>query len=196
MGMGYKRTLTTSDVPVWQRIDQNAQGGFLLDTTDLVTDSVVKAGTPMAYNEATRTAKPLLTATFYETSTGTPTTYKVNKGHNLVVGKYFARTAGDKAYAITAIDTSNAAYDVVTVGTSIGGATIGETAFASSTTGASNSSYGGVNGCLHSDVVVKAGESCSVVIRGTLYARRVPYSSALDAALKANGAFIIYSQSY
>ena len=196
MGMGLTRTFGTTEIPVWQGTNKDiqlAQGGFLLDTTGFDAGYVLPAGTPMAFNSATRVAKALKVATLTANATNTATTYQVAKGHNFKVGDYFAAAPGGAAYAITAIDTTNAAYDVITVGTTLGVAlTSGALLFGSSATGASAASYGGVNGLLYDDVTVGTGVSCSVVIRGTVYARRVPYSTGLEAALPR----IIYSQSY
>lgn len=194
-GIGYKRTLGTEGIPVFQGTGKDiqlAQGGFLLDTTGLVAGFVLKAGTPMIYNEFTRKAKPIATGQVVEAAAADATSYKISKGSPLKVGDNFAAKVGDKAYPITAIDKSNSAHDVVTVGTTIGAVTAGSMVFASSTTGATNSAFGDVNGLLYRDQIVAENESCSVVIRGTVYARRVPYSADLEAALPR----IIYSQSY
>lgn len=195
MGLGLKRTLSTGDIPVWQGTGKDiqlAQGGFRLDTTGLTAGAVIKAGNPMTFDAATRVAKPLAVGKITEDAGSSATSYKIAKGSRLKVGDYFASKTGNKAYAITAIDTTNAGYDLVTVGTTIGAVTNGDFVFASSTTGATTSSFGGVNGLLYADHVVDSGESVSVVLRGTPYARRVPYSADLEAALPR----IIYSQSY
>jgi hypothetical protein len=200
MPIGFTRVVGTGDIPVWQRVDQLVQGGFVLDRTDYADGDVIKAGTPVVFNEATRMAKPLLTAVLNANATNSATTYQVKKGHKLATGKYFAASSGGAAYAITAIDTSNADYDVITVGTTLGVAlTAGQLLFASTATGASAATYGGVNGLLYADKridVAGISQSISVVLRGTIYARRVPYSANLETALKAAGAFIIYSQSF
>jgi hypothetical protein len=202
-GMGISRKLNTGTIPVWQRVEELAQGGFLLDITGYASFDAsgnqlyIPAGTPMVFDEAARTAKALKVGVFAANATNTATDYQVSKGHQYKVGDYFSALPGAKAYAITAIDTSNANYDTISVGTTLGTAvTTGQFNFASSTTGASNSSYGGVNGVLYDDAKIEAGKPVSIVIRGTAYARRVPYSTGLDAALKTAGAFIIYSQSY
>ncbi len=194
-GIGYKRTDSTGDIPVFQgsgKDIQLAQGGFLLTITGLPKGAVLKAGTPMIYEEATRTAKALVTGTVVETAGGSATAYKIAKGSLFKVGDNFAAVPGGAAYAITNIDTSNADYDEVTVGTTIGAVAEGAFVFASSTTGASNSSFGGVNGLLYRDQKVEENVSVSVVIRATVYARRVPYSVGLSTAL---GPLFIYSQS-
>jgi hypothetical protein len=55
-------------------------------------------------------------------ATATATTYDVAKGHNFKVGDFIMLKEGGKAYAISAIDTSDAAKDVITVGTTLGAA--------------------------------------------------------------------------
>ncbi|PPK98981.1 hypothetical protein [Parapedobacter indicus] len=195
-GIGYKRTDSTGDIPVFQgsgKDIQLAQGGFLLDITGLTKGAILKAGTPMIFNESTRTAKALITGKVVEDAGASATAYKIAKGSLLKVGDNFAATVGGPAYAITSIDASNADYDTVTVGTTIGEVTADTMVFASSATGASNSSFGGVNGLLYRDQKVEENESTSIVIRATVYARRVPYSAALATAL---GPLIIYSQSF
>lgn len=191
------RETGSNGIPVWQGIGKDiqlAQGGFHLAATGLPAGTVIPAGTPVAFNEDTRQASIVGTAVAQANAGGTATDYPVLKGHTLKVGDNFASgAAGGKAYPITAINTSNADYDVITVGTTIGAATAGDLFFASTATGATASAYAAVNGLLYADTVADTGESISVVIKGTPYARRVPYSAALAAlpGLK----HIIYSQS-
>lgn len=198
MSLKLKRTDFTGEIPVWQGLGKDIQllqGGVLLTTTGIPTDTVIPAGTPVVVNEATRTATFLGTGVLYANAGGTDTDYQVKKGHTLKVGDYFATgAAGGKAYAITAIDTSNSAYDVVTVGTTIGAATAGDLMYASTATGATASAYPVITGLVYADTVVGesgVAEEISVVIRGTVYARRVPYNTTIAAALTR----IIYSQS-
>ena len=199
MGMGITREVGSDSIPVWQGTDKDiqlAQGGFLLSATGLADKSLIPAGTPVVFNEATRTAAILGTAVAQANAGATDVTYRVLKGSTLKVGDNFASGAtGGKAYPITAIDTSNVDYDTVTVGTTIGAVTAGDLLYASTATGATASALPAVNGLLYADTLSGAGEDVSVVIRGTPYARRVPYSAAIAAALKTNGAYIIYSQS-
>lgn len=199
MSLALTRTYGASQIPVWQGIGKDIQllqGGVALATTGLPADTVIPAGTPVVYDEVNRTATILGTAVAQATAGGTATDYLVLKGHTLKVGDYLASgAAGGKAYAITAINTSNSAYDTVTVGTTIGAVTAGDLLYASTATGATSSAYPSVNGLLYADTLVNATgvvEEISVVIRGTVYARRVPYNATLATAL-ANK--IIYSQS-
>lgn len=206
MSVGLKRTLTVGSAPVFQgtgKDRQIAQGGFSLDTTGLILDapgaeSVIPAGSPIAFDESTRVAKLLKTAKVYENATNTATAIKVYKGHQLKAGDYVGAVVGGKAYDIT-IDTSNADYDVVTVSTTLGVALTADTSylFQSSATGATAAALKvSPTGLLWSDAKVAVGESVSVVIRGTVYARRVPYFADLVTALKTNNAQIIWSQSF
>ena len=197
--MGITREVGSNSIPVWQGTDKDiqlAQGGFLLSATGLADKALIPAGTPVVFDEANRTASILGTEVAQANAAGTDVAYKVLKGHTLKVGDYLASGAtGGKAYAITAIDTSNADYDTVTVGTTIGAVTAGDLLYASTATGATASALPAINGLLYADTLSGAGEDVSVVIRGTPYARRVPYSAAIAAALKTNGTYIIYSQS-
>ena len=195
MGLGFKRTLGVGSIPVFQGTGKDislAQGGFGLDITGLIAASILPAGTPMIFDEATRLAKPLVTAKVYEAAGAADVVYKVAKGSQVKVGDYLASVQGGKAYAITVVDTSNASYDSLTVGTTIGVALLDSTLFISSATGASAAAHATVSGLLYSDTKVEAGESVSVVIRGTVYARRVPYTTDIAADLP----HIIFSQSF
>ncbi|MGA6117432.1 hypothetical protein [Sphingobacterium anhuiense] len=195
MGLGYKSTDSTGDIPVWQGTGKDiqlAQGGFLFEKGGLADGTIIKAGTPMVFNETTRKAMFLATGKVVENAAADAVSYKVAKDHTLKVGDNFAAKPQGAAYPITVIDKSHIDYDLVTVGTTIGAVTANSLVFASSTTGAANSSFGAVNGLLYRDQKIDDGESCSVVIRGTVYARRVPYSKELETALPR----IIYSQSF
>lgn len=201
MGLGFTRNIPTGSIPVWQGDGadiQTAQGGFRLVTTGFAAGDVIKAGTPLVFDEAARTATVLRAGVAYALAGGSATTYQMTKGGTLKVGDYLASGAtGGKAYAITAIDTSNAAYDVLTVGTTIGAVAAGDTLYASTATGATASALPAANGLLYDDqliAVVDNSYSVSAVIRGTVYARRVPYSAAIAALTGLR--FIIYSQSY
>jgi hypothetical protein len=190
------KTTVNDGIPVFQKVIENAQGGFVLDDSVLTADETISAGQPVGFDESTRKAKVVKVAQVYENATNSATTIKVYKNHHFKVGDYIAKTAGGAAYAITAIDSSNASYDVLTVGTTLGVALTADTdvLFESSATGASAAAYKvTANGLLYNDTIVATGASVSVVLRGTVYARRVP---AVPAAVKTAIPQIIYSQSY
>lgn len=196
------RTLATGEIPVWQGSGddiQTAQGGFKLVTTGLTAGDVIKAGTPGVFDEQARTATILHVGIAYANAAGSATDYQVTKGHTLKVGDYLASGAtGGKAYAITAIDTTTSSlYDILTVGTTIGAVTAGDTLYASTATGATASALPAANGLLYRDQLISTidnSHSVSFVIRGTVYARRVPYSAAIAALTGLK--HIIYSQSF
>lgn len=194
-GLGYTRQFGTSDVPVFQGTGKDiqlAQGGFGLDITGLTVGTYVPKGTPMIYDEATRLAKPLAVAVIFENAAAGAVSYKIKKGSRLIVGSNFAAVPNGAAYPILTIVKTNPDYDTVTVGTTIGALSVNDFVFGSSTTGTNNASFGGVNSLLYDDVKVESGKTVGCVIRCTVYARRVPYSAGLEAAL---GPRIIYSQS-
>jgi hypothetical protein len=198
-GMGFKRSFGVGTKPVFQRDKAFllAQGGFTLIKTTLAINSIIASGTPGVYDEAARTFAPLTVGKIHANAANNAVAYQIEKGSAFKVGDYFSVNAGAAAYAITAIDTSNAAYDLVTVGTTLGEAvTAGEFAFASTATGATASALPACNGLLYEDSLIVEGilQACSVVIRATVYARRVPYSAEIEAlpGLK----HIIYSQSF
>ena len=197
-GMGITRTPTKSGIPVYQgtaKDIQLLQGGCLLNTTGLTAGNIIPAGTPVVYDEVTRVASILHNARAQANAGASAVNYPVEKGHSLAVGDYLAAGAvGGKAYPITAIDTSNASFDTITVGTTIGAVTAGDLLFASTATGATASALPAINGLTYDEVIVSSNISLSVVIRGTVYARRVPWSAAIEAlsGLKQ----FIYSKSY
>jgi hypothetical protein len=189
------KTTLDNGIPVFQSRIESAQGGFVLDHATLTVGDTVKAGQPLGYDESTRVAKVVKLAKVYENATNSATDIKVYKGHHFKVGDYIAFIVGDAAYAITVIDTSNAAYDLITVGTTLGDALTADTSvlFQSSATGAAAAAYSvTAKGLLYQDTVVASGASVSVVIRGTVYERRVTLASA---AVKTALPHIIYSTS-
>lgn len=195
MGLGFKRVTGVGSIPVFQGYGKDislAQGGFGLDITGLKVGSIIPAGTPFIFDEATRLAKPLVTSKMAVLAGASDVVYKVAKGSQFVVGDNLSAVKGGKAYPITAIDTTNAAYDALTVGTTLGALAVGDFVFKSTATGATASALPVLGGVLYSDARVDSGESVSVAIKATVYARRVPYSADIAAALPR----IIYSQSY
>jgi len=192
--LGLVRTQISYGVPVWQDDPDPLQGGFTLDITGLVVGSVLPAGTPLSANEATRYAVPLLTATVYANASAGATAYQVKKGQGFVVGANVALTVGGAAYPITIVDTSNAAFDTITVSTTLGAATAGDSLFKSSATGATAGAYSAtVRGLLYEDTTVVLGADVAVIVSGMVYERRIP---VLPAAIKALIPNMIFSQSY
>jgi len=114
--------------------------GFTFDRS-VLKDGVdtLEKGALLALDFSARTAKLVKTAKLNADVTDSATDYPVLKNHQLKVGAYLAVTKGGAAYAITAINTSNEGYDVITLGTTLGVALTaadGVVLFESSATGA------------------------------------------------------------
>lgn len=200
MAIGMTREVGVNSIPIWQGTGKDiqlAQGGFSLAATGLTAGAVIPAGTGFVFDEATRVATLWGGAVLYADATDVATTYQVKKGHTFVVGKYLASVVGGKAYAITAIDTTTSTlYDILTVGTTLGVAlTAGANFFSSTATGASAAALPAINGLLYDDTLANTGESVSLVIRGTVYARRIPFTYSTALAALTGMKNIIFSQS-
>lgn len=177
MALGSKRVVTDNRVPIWQRNPQNVQGGFGLDMTGLTAGVVVPSGALVIYDESTRLAKVVKSAKAYEAVGAAATAIKINKGSFYLVGDAF------KTKTITAIDTSNDAYDVLTLAEGVV-VSAGEIVLSEATTGKTT-------GLLYTEVIAADNESVAVAIAGTVYARRIPPVAASNIP-----ATIILSNSY
>ncbi|HEY1055016.1 MAG TPA: hypothetical protein VGE24_07770 [Emticicia sp.] len=94
-------------------------GGVTVSVADFVDDYIVPAGSVVG-KDNNGLFHVLKVAKLTTAAGNTDTTYQVAKGHGFKVGDFIAALTGAKAYAITAIDTTNADYDVLTVGTTLG----------------------------------------------------------------------------
>jgi len=186
-----RRPSLSGEFPVFQLVHEVAQGGFTLDKTGHTLGSVLKSGSLVSYDEATRIARVMRGGTVVEDAADGATAYKVEKG-SFIVGDKAANLVGGKSYAITAIDTTNANYDTITVSTSLGALTTGAPLFESAASGASAGAFVATpKGLLYDHTLVEDNTFISVVLRGTVYARRIPSGTAAASALP----LIIFSQS-
>ena len=198
-GLGFTKQTVVGGKVIWQRDYETAQGGFALDNDKLIAGGIVPAGSVFGYDESTRKATLLKVAQLHANAADDATTYQVKKGHHFKVGDKIGAVIGGKAYAITAIDTTtNATHDVITVGTTLGVALTaadGVVLFESSATGATACALAVTpKGLLYQDVdKVEANVTVAVIIRGTVYERRIPL---VPTAVKAYIPNIIFSQSY
>jgi hydrogenase maturation factor len=194
---GITSTSSTQGVPVFQGKVETVIGGFRLDISNLDTGAEVTPGMPLGFDESTRIAKVVKLAIVQANATNTATSIQVKKGHLFKVGDYVAVAVGGAAYAISAIDTSNAAYDVFTVGTTLGAALTADTSvlFQSSATGATAAVYSvTARGLNYSSVTVATGADVAAVIDGSVYERRIV--GGVTAAVKSLLTKIFFSQSY
>jgi hypothetical protein len=113
-----------------------ATGGFTLDRSTLKEGTeYLEKGAPIAANYATRVAKLVKTAKVVEAAAVGATAYKVGKNHHFKVGNIVAKTKGGKAHTITAIDTSDLSFDILTLDVSIDAVSVGDVLWESSTAG-------------------------------------------------------------
>jgi hypothetical protein len=196
MGLKLVKEAGVDQIPIFQKEFEVAQGGFLLDTTELPSGELVTPGTPVGFDEETRKVNVLKTAVLYEDATDEATTYKVNKGHFFAVDENLAASVGDAAYAISAIDTSNDNYDLVTLETALGVVlSVGDVLFKSSANGASAGALDVTpKGLLFDNVKVEDNVTCGVVLRGTVYKKRV--ANGIHSEVEDALPLIIFSESY
>lgn len=122
--MQFSKSSETLVVPCIIRKMADIPGGVLLMKSSLKgTTTEVKAGTVIG-EDASSTGQyhVVKTAKLHADATDAATGYQVKKNHEFLAGDIITTNdvASCKAYAITEIDTSNADYDVLTVGTTLG----------------------------------------------------------------------------
>lgn len=180
---------------------QDYPGGGTLENANLPEGTILRTGTLLSINEQTSLVNVLKTATIAEAATNTDVAYKILKTvndndqpHLLIVGDLVAFVVGGKSYAITAIDTSNANYDTITVGTTLGVVlAAGDVLFHSAASGATAGKLKyDVNGILRNDVTTGKNTFVPVIRAGAVYNRRLPFKApqAVKDALKG---LIIFS---
>ena len=196
MGLKLTKEVGVDQIPIFQKEFEVAQSGFKLVTTGLPEGEIVTPGTPVGFDEETREGTVLKTAVVYENATDTATAIKVKKGHFLQVGENVAFSVGGAAYSISAIDTSNADYDELTIGTTLGVAlTSGDVLFKSSASGASAAAlHITPKGLLFDNVKIEDNVSLAVVLRGTVYKKRI--ANGIPADVEAELPLIVFSESY
>lgn len=94
-------------------------GGITIASADFAQDAIILAGS-LAGKDNNGLYHVVKTASLQANATNVATQYNVLKGHFYKVGDVIAAVVGGKASGITAIDTSNALYDVITVGATLG----------------------------------------------------------------------------
>jgi len=118
--MQIKKTTETRQTIAFATKLEDIQGGGTVAIADL-TQALVNEGTPLGV-DANGLYHVVKTAKMQAEAAADATDYPVLKGHNFKVGDFATTKAGEAAYAITAIDTSNEAKDTITVGTTLGAA--------------------------------------------------------------------------
>jgi hypothetical protein len=124
MSFQIRKTSETKEALCIQKVHEDIPGGVLMVAAALKSGTMeIPAGTVIGED----TASPghwyiIKSVKLHADATNSATTYQVKKNHQLKVGNIITTkdVASTKGYAITAIDTSNADYDVLTVGTTLG----------------------------------------------------------------------------
>lgn len=194
---GLTKTSATQGVPVFNGKVETVSGGFKLDTSVLPADAYVEPGMPLGFDESTRIAKVVKLAIVQANATNSATDIRVKKGHLFQVGDNVGAAVGGAAYDITAIDTSAADYDVLTVSTTLGVALTADTSvlFESSATGAAAAAYAvTARGLNYMSTKVETGADVAAVYDGVVYERRI--TGGMTDAVKALIPKVFFSQSY
>lgn len=195
--MNIKKENELQSVPVFVEIGWDYPGGGTLDKTGFTEGEILKAGSLAKFDESTRLVTILKTAKIVETAASDATTYKISKGSRLASSEVVANAVGGKSYAISGINTSNADYDVITVGTTLGALVAGDIVFHSAASGATAGALKVVvNGIVRNDVQVKSNFTpVPVVQTGKVYNRRLP-SPAPQAVKDDLKGLIIFSEQF
>lgn len=195
MGLQIKKTSVKSAIPIWQtgRSPETAQGGFVLEHRRN-DGEIVPGGSLVVYDETTRKAAEVVSASLTENATNIATSYKVKKGAGFKVGDPIAAAIGGTPQTITVIDVADSNFDKLTVGTTLGvDLAAGKTIFKVESDG---SLPGDKFGLLYEDTVITGADSTdvAVVLRGTVYENRIPALG--DDAKALLPATVLFSKSF
>ena len=116
--MKISKTSDTRQNIVFQSKLEDLPGGLCISVADL-TQAAVEVGTPVG-KDTNGLGHVIKTAKMQANATNSATDYRVEKGHNFKVGNFFTSGLLKKAFAITAITTTETAYDTITLGTTLG----------------------------------------------------------------------------
>lgn len=176
-------------------------GGYRLNLDNLPLGTVLQAGTPIAVNETTRVCTPHLSFSVYETAALGATALKVSKilGSSVAyVGMFIMAAPATLAatgtgITVTAIDRTNAAYDVFTVAALAAEVTAG-TVYVECDKTSTGAVIKNVPAALTVADTPKlyAGEkySCTPAVGGNIYERRIPPCIAPFKAVVPNVIFL------
>jgi len=120
MSLKIKRQSDTRIVHACTHNVADIPNGVTVKSAELIPGTILKEGTAIGLG-ADGLYHVVKTAKVTEAVGSSGTSIKVAKGHHFKAGDYVMSALNGKAYAITAIDTtSEATYDTITIGTTIG----------------------------------------------------------------------------
>lgn len=161
-------------------------GGIVVAAADL-TQTSLPAGTPVG-KDTNGLFHVIKQATLQANATDSATSYRLEKGHNLKVGDFVTDALSGAAYAVLTLTTTNADYDTITVGTTLGVAfSAGDVIFEALAESATDSvfKYTPVGLTGHAiDIVAGSNPTVDCIIRGTVNTAVAPdYATAVKTAL-------------
>ena len=104
------------------------RGGVSINVSELNVDYLPE-GTVIGKADSNGISHVVKFAKVQANAANDATSIQIYKGHNFKVGDIVMAVENGKAYAITAIDTSNSGYDAITVGTTLGVALTKDTSY-------------------------------------------------------------------
>lgn len=169
-----------------------ANGGFSLADVLPSTFGYVLKGAPISVNHTSRVANLVKTAVVITGSTTTAT--KVAKNHQFKVGNVIAAAVSGNGVAITAIDTSDADYDVLSHLTNGGAFSADAVIFEATAAGTGDATYKYTANALLSDNIKNTGTPTLTAVIEALEIEEanLPYSltTAIKTALGSRFQFI------
>ena len=161
-----KNTAPAPDPHIWDELltHSDGLGGGVLDVTELdatKNGGYLLKGAPLYLDYATKKAHVIKAATVL--AGGTTTAPRVSKNHLFKVGDV-GFVSGD-AVTITAIDTTNAAYDVITFSAANTGATVGAVIVNGAAAGATPAAAYTANCLLSNSTKIIAGETVTCIYK-------------------------------
>ena len=111
------------------------------------------------------------------------TTYRVKKNHEIKVGDYIGDSALTAGKAVTAIDTTNADYDVITLSATIGAALAVDTLLVQTNAAGTARLYTPVAIATNTVNLSVENSGCGLLVRGRVIESLLPYN--VDATIKA-----------
>lgn len=180
---------------VWDEATADrASGGFTLLSAALSAVAYILKGAPLYVDYASRIAQVVKTATVIAGGSATKT--RISKGSSFKVGDAVSQEVGAVAVAVTAIDTSNAAYDELTHLTVTTAFTAGNVVFEADAVGAT-SAYKYTANALLSDNAKIASASGSTTVSAVIRVLEVqeanlpnPISAEIKTALTSRFQFV------
>lgn len=165
----------SSGVPVFDpKSVVNLPGGFQMIVTGLLPGTIIPAGSAFIVDEIARTATLLKSVLVFANATNTATAIHVTKGTQFAVGDFIGKASGVKSIDITAIDTTQPTYDIITVSATLGYALTAGDTLVQATSASATAAIAVPKGLAYNDTFVVANATITIAVGGVFYLRRIP----------------------